>query len=114
MAIQKKSTATSAKKKTEVTDLKAKLKKAMAEISKLKKTAKAFTAKEVANAKKKMEEIFNKGYQEAMTDMQKAEDAFDKHMAKAQMEFEKKILPKLGKRTGVKTRKAKTKKSSNK
>jgi hypothetical protein len=106
-----------AKLKAEVTKLKAKLKKAEAELKKLKATSlKPMTPKEAKALEDKLEKIFNQGYQEALKDMQRAEDAFEKHMDKAVLEFEKKIFPKLKQAIVIKAKKkpAKAKKIARK
>ncbi len=90
-----------AKLKAEVT----KLKKAEAELKSFKGSVKPMTAKEARALEDKLEKIFNQGYQEAMKDMQKAEDAFEKHMDKAVTEFEKKIFPKLKQAVVIKAKK---------
>ena len=92
-----------------ITNLKAKLKKAEAEIKSLKASKKTIAAKAKKDLEVKLEKIFNHGYSEAMKDMQQAEDAYEKYMNKAAVEFENKILPKL-KKTAV----CKNKKSSSK
>jgi len=95
-----------AKLKAEVTKLKAKLKKTETEQKKLKATAvKPMTPKEAKALEDKLEKIFNQGYQQALKDMQKAEDAFEKHMDKAVLEFEKKIFPKLKQAVVIKAKK---------
>lgn len=81
----------------EIASLKAKLKKAEAELKSLKTSRKSKVVQEAKVLKTKLEKIFSHGYNEAMKDIQRAEAAFEKHMEKAAAEFEKKILPKLKK-----------------
>ena len=95
--------------KAEVAELKAKLKKAEAELKTLKASGKGMAAKERKNLEAKLEKIFNEGYQTAMRDVKKAEDAFKKYMDKAAAEFKKKTLPKLKKAVTSKGKKPKSK-----
>jgi len=95
--------------KAEIVELKAKLKKAEAELKTLKASGKGMTVKERKNLEAKLEKIFNEGYQTAMRDIEKAEDAFKKHMDKAAAEFEKQTLPKLKKAVTSKGKKSKNK-----
>ena len=95
--------------KAEITKFKAKLKKAEAELKTLKASGKPVTPKETKALECKPEKIFNEGYQAAMRDVEKAEDAFKKYMDKAAAEFEKQTLPKLKKAVISKGKKPKSK-----